>query len=100
MNQEDFQKIKADIKAYKDAKNIVLKRLEGLKQEIREGEKFPWVLDMAKDELYKDLFQSDERKKFNELAKKANTDPEFEKYFRAAHLEIFFGLIVNPNNIE
>lgn len=100
MNQKNFQELKADIKAYKEAKYLVLKKLEDLKQEVREGKKFPWILDMAKDELYKDLFHSDERKKFNEHASYANTNPEFEKFFRAAHLEIFFGIIVNPNNLE
>ncbi len=99
MDDREFQELKKDIKAYRDAKNEVLKRIETIKQEVREGKKLAWVIDAITDELYKELYQSDVRQKFSELAKRAGSDIDFEKYFRSAHLEIFFGIIINPKNL-
>lgn len=99
MDDKEFQELKSDIKAYRDAKNEVLKKIESIRQDVREGKRLPWVIDAVTDELYKELSQSDVRQKFSNHAKKAGSDSEFEKYFRSAHLEIFFGIIVNPKTL-
>jgi len=97
MNEEEFKKLKEDIKKYKELKNDVLKKIEEIKQEVRDGKKFPWHVEYISAELYKQLSQSDSRRKFVEYAERAKIDPEFEKFFRAAYFEIFFGFIVDPS---
>ncbi|NLA25297.1 MAG: hypothetical protein GX879_10060 [Bacteroidales bacterium] len=99
MDDREFQELKKDIKAYRDAKNEILKKIETIKQEVREDKKLPWIVDTTRDELYKELVQSDVRHKFSELAKKAGLDPNFEKHFRSAHLETFFGVVINPKDL-
>ncbi len=99
MEDKEFQELKSDIKAYRDAKNEVLKKIETIRQDVSEGKRLPWVIDAVTDELYKELSQSDARQKFSNHAKKAGVDSEFEKHFRSAHLEIFFGIFVNPKTL-
>jgi hypothetical protein len=97
MNEEEFKKLKEDIKKYKELRNDVLKKIEEIKQEFREGKKFPWHVEYISLVLYEELSQSDSRIKFVEYAKIAKNNSEFEKFFRAAFLEIFFGIIVDPS---
>jgi alpha-amylase/alpha-mannosidase (GH57 family) len=96
MDDKDFEELKKDIKAYRDLKNEVLKKIETIKQEVREGKNIAWVIDAFSDELYTELYQSDVRQIFSKHAKRAGSDTDFEKYFRSAYLEIYFGIIINP----
>ena len=70
-----------------------------IRQDVIDQKRYPWHAETLVDQLYKDLYDTPEREKFSQLSKKANEDAEFEKYFRSAHLEIFFGIVVTPQNL-
>ena len=74
-------------------------KINQIHQDVIDKKTFPWQTEMLVDKLYKDLCDTSEREIFSQLSKKANEDPEFEKYFRSAHLDIFFGIVVNPQNL-
>jgi len=99
MKTKDFQQLKDDIKCYKNVKDETKKQIQKIRQDVVDQKRFPWHAETLINQLYKDLFEKPERQKFSQLADKTKEDNEFEKYFRSAYLEIFFGIVVNPQSL-
>lgn len=99
MDNKEFQKLKDDVRAYKQKKDATKIQINQIRQDVIDQKRYPWHAETLVDQLYKDLYDTPEREKFSQLSKKANEDAEFEKYFRSAHLEIFFGIVVTPQNL-
>lgn len=99
MNNKEFQKLKDDVRAYKQKKDATKTQINQIRQDVINQKKYPWHAETLVGQLYKDLYDTPERERFSQLSKKANEDTGFEKYFRSAHLEIFFGIVVIPENL-
>lgn len=99
MKQEEISKIKDVIGKYKTKRNEIIEKRNKVNSKLRNGEIMPWTRDLWIDNLYKDFEETQERNDFKELAQKATEDDEFEKYFRAAHLQEFFNININPESL-
>lgn len=99
MTTQEINEITKVVNDYRDKKFELLdKRLEIEKRHQR-GEIIVWQKDYLIEQLYQDLYNTNERKKFAEYAEKTYSDAEFEKYFRAAHLKAFFNINIDPKTL-
>jgi hypothetical protein len=99
MEQEEINKIKDVIGKYKTQRNELIEKRNEVNSKLRNGEITPWTRDLMIDDLYKDFEETQERSDFKDLAQIATEDVEFEKYFRAAHLQAFFNINLNPESL-
>lgn len=99
MKQEEINKIKDVIGKYKTKRNELIEERNKVNSRLRNGEIMPWTRDLWIDDLYKEFEATQERNDFKDLAQKASEDVEFEKYFRAAHLNAFFNINLNPESL-
>ncbi|MDW7694011.1 hypothetical protein R9C00_04575 [Flammeovirgaceae bacterium SG7u.111] len=99
MTHEEFDNIKRVIKNYKSKKNDLLEKRNDIESQLRDNKITPWQGDLLIDDLYKEFEETQERNEFNQLAQKATKDNKFEKYFRAAHLQVFFNINLNPESL-
>ena len=99
MEKNEFQKLKEDVRNYKNKKDETKQQINKIHQDVINQKRHPWHTEELVNQLHKDLYDTSERKKFSELSKKAIEIADFEKYFRSAHLEIFFGIAINPENL-
>lgn len=99
MTAEQIQNIEKVVQDYRKIKNELQEKkreIEKLRDENRIND---WIKLARIDNLYEDFAKTPERIEFLEMAKKAEIDDDFERYFRAAHLKSFFGIIVDPLNL-
>lgn len=99
MNEEEIKQIEKVIREYKTKKSDLINKRNLIEQKWRNGEISAWTKDLQIDNIYKDFDETLERKQFQELAKKANEDVTFEKYFRATHLSEFFNIKIDPKTL-
>jgi len=99
MKPEETNQIKSVIDKYKSKKNVLLNERNDVELKLRNGEIMTWTRDFLIDNLYKDFYETTERKEYQELAKKATEKDEFEKYFRSAHLLAFFNIEIDPKTL-
>lgn len=99
MTQEEIKEIERVVNDYRNKKFELLdKRLE-IEKKHQKGEILVWQKEYLIEQLYRNLYETNESKKFAEFADKTYTDGTFEKYFRAAHLKAFFNIIVDPEKL-
>ena len=89
MTPSEIQDMRNKVKAYSDKKKLCSLEIKSYEAAYEEGRIPHWSIDLAIEELYIDLFQTEERKNFLELAAKTGTDPVFERHFSAAFVEYF-----------
>jgi len=99
MEDNDFQKLKEVIRAYKDRKDSTKIQIDQLYQDFLNQRRYSWQVEILVDNLRKDLYSTPEREKVSELSKRASVDLEFEKYLRSAHSEIFFNRVIDPKDL-
>ncbi len=93
MTEEKFNELHNIVKAYKAKKDEMHAKIAKLKTNNQYDW---WQIDEFKNDLYRDLTDAPERKKFIQESEKTKSDPEFEKYFRSAVLEHFLGIKIDP----
>jgi hypothetical protein len=96
MTDQQMADITRVVEAYKAKKVELMEKVKEIEDLHKQGRILLWHKDLRIEELYKDLAATSERKEFVEYAQKANTDDEFEKYFRAAHLKAYFNIFLDP----
>lgn len=99
MNEEEIKEIVKVIREYKNKKSELINQRNLIEQKLRNGEISTWTKDLLIDNIYRDFDETAERKQFQELAKKANEDETFEKYFRATHLSEFYNIKIDPKTL-
>ena len=82
----------ADLQAYKEKKDLLKAQIQNLNPLIQHHQDFI-------NFQYELLIEGAERIKVVAYAKQACLDATFEKFFRAAHLKVFFGLVVDPTSL-
>ena len=99
MTDKEIKEIYKVVNDYRNKKFALLdKRLE-IEKKYQKGVILIWQKEYLIEQLYRELYETEERKRFAEFAEKTYTDREFEKYFRAAHLKAFFNIIVEPEKL-
>ena len=90
MDNEEITHIESVIGAYHKLKVDINKEVKALEQDVRERNRNPGAVEAHINQLYKDLWETEERKLYSNVADRANSDSEFEKVFREIFLRIFF----------
>ena len=99
MDSIEFEKLKCEIGAYKALKDEIKDKISQFQKDVISKHIFHWQTEALIDQLYSELRNTIEYEKFSVLSNKANADSIFEKYFRSAFLEVFFGIIINPKSL-
>lgn len=99
MTNEEIQKIEEVIQNYKNKKDELKKNILEI-EKLRENEEISeWSKDIQIDDLYSEAVNIKERIKFQQMVKRTESDAEFEKFFRAKHMEIYYNFIVDPTKL-
>ena len=99
MDEKEIEELREIIGAYKSKKVNIYDQIAELDKLAWEGKKFPWHVEDLKNDLYRELTNSDERKAFSEQSKRTKDDPEFEKHFRSIFLDYFLGIKISPEHL-
>ena len=91
MTEKQFEDLKKDLRNYRKKKVEINDQIKQVKQKAKEGKILSIDEDQLTNELWKELIRSPERTRVVSHANRTKNDDDFEKGFRAAHSEVFWG---------
>ena len=99
MKKEEIEEIKIVIDNYRDEKLKFSNAKKELEKRFEEKLINVWQMEMQINDLYVNLFKTKECIRFLELSNRAETDSQFEKYFRAFFFKAFYNLELDPEKL-
>jgi hypothetical protein len=98
MTPLEIQNHEKIVQEYRNKKNELQEKKRAI-EKLRDEKINDWQKQAQIDNLYSEIAETEESEKFQKQAARAQTDSDFEKYFRAAHLKYFFGIIVDTTKL-
>lgn len=99
MTTTEIQEIDRIMQNYRNKKVELHQKIREIEEQRENEEITEWSKEIQIENLRYDIVDTKERKEYLKIYNRAQEDDEYEKYFRASHIKIYFGFIIDPKKL-